>query len=134
MLDLVEQRLCALTGMRQWHWHDALDSSGARGHRDDTVREKHSLLNVMRHHDHRDADVHPQALKFLLQLETSQRIQRSQRLIEQQQLGAIDQCASDGGALCHSTGNLVWPRCLEAAQANALNLLLDSLLLLGQRN
>ncbi|MDB6086873.1 MAG: hypothetical protein JWN43_4754 [Gammaproteobacteria bacterium] len=67
MFDGIEARLGALSRMGHGHRHDTVDASRAGVHYDDSVRQEYSLFNIVRHHDHGDADVQPQALQLLLQ-------------------------------------------------------------------
>src|SRR5882757_1374714 len=129
MFDLVEARLGALSRMRHGHRHDSVDAPRARAQYDDSIRQEHRLFNVVRHHDHGNADIQPQALQLLLQSESGQRIQRAQRLIQQEQFGTVDEGAGDGGALSHAARNLMWPRRFETDQTHAVNLLLNAFLL-----
>ena len=99
--------------VRRAHLHDA-----ALVHHADARGERHRLFLIVRDDDEGDAelllDVHQLELRVLAQL----LVQRAERLIEQQQLRALDERARQRHALPLAAGKLVRLALLEAAAAS----------------
>lgn len=83
----------ALARMRQRHAFDVPHPARARLHHHHTVSEVDGFFNVVRHHQHRDALLLPQAAQFLLQAQAGQRVERDQGFVQQQHVGPPGQRA-----------------------------------------
>src|SRR5690606_8383717 len=59
MAQFCELRVGAMTGIWQIHVDDLDDRRGARAHHDDALGHQQSLLDVMRHHQAREARIAP---------------------------------------------------------------------------
>ena len=75
----------------------------------------------------RDAHLLLDALQFVLHILTQTQIQRAQRLVQQQHLRAVHQCAGDGHALLLAAGKLVSAPAVKALQADDLQHFRDTL-------
>ena len=69
-------------------------------------REQHGLLDVVRDHHDRVAELHADLHDAVLQMRARQRVERAERLVEQQYLRLHGQRTRDADALLHAAGNL----------------------------
>ena len=76
-------------------------------HDDHGVAHGQGLLLVVRYIYERDAQLLLDALELVLHVLAQPQVERAQRLVEQQHLGAVDQRAGDGHALLLAAGELV---------------------------
>ena len=65
-----------------------------------------AFLDVVRHHEDGHAIFFPQPQDEFVHVGSYARIQRAERLIEQQDLGFADHSLCDGHALLHAAGEL----------------------------
>ena len=95
------------------------------------VGEVDRLLEVMRHHDHRDVLLAPDAGELLLHGDLRHGVERAERLVEQQDLGLHRQRAGDADALRHAARKLARIGVGEVAEADERDVALRPLLGLG---
>jgi hypothetical protein len=88
-------------------------SSRPIGHDEDAVRQEYRLGNRVRDQDHRFSDLLPQPKQLDIELISRQRVERSERLVEQQHLRLPDERLSESGPLAHAAGQLVRIRLAE---------------------
>ena len=69
-------------------------------------RHRQRLLLVVRHEDERDADLALDLLELDLHLLAQLEVERAERLVEQQHLGAVDEGAGERDALALAAGEL----------------------------
>src|ERR1700683_3558261 len=81
----------------------------------DTRREFHRFLHVMRNEDGGLAEFGAQPEKFALQIEASNRIERAEGLVEQQNFGIRRQRTGDADALPLSAGEFAGEPAREIA-------------------
>ena len=96
---------------------------GAGSQRDDPVGEQQRFIDVVRHHHHGLALAAPQRFDLVLQPRARERVQRAQRLIEQQDLGIRRQRARNRDALAHAAGELRRPAIRGVRKADELDVL-----------
>ena len=100
--------LQALARARQVHFEDPADGGrGPVGHHHDAIGEQHRLVDVVRDHHHRAAGARDDAHQLVLQVRAGERVERAERLVEQQHLGLHRQRARDAHALLHAAGDLL---------------------------
>ena len=105
-------------------------------HNRDAVAHGERFFLVVRHVEKRNVEFALKALELELHLLAQLEIERTQRLIEQQDLGPVDQGTGDSDALLLTTGQLVGLAPLKAAELHQIehfqhaltNLVLRSLL------
>ena len=85
-------------------------------HDRDTVAHGERLFLIVRHVEERDVELALEALELELHLLAQLEIERTQRLVEQQDLGSVDQGAGDSDALLLAAGQLIWFAPLKAAE------------------
>src|SRR5690625_1635624 len=121
--DLVEFEACLqvdISRLGEVHRQDLVDAPGARRHLDDAVAEEHGLGDVVGdEHDGR-IRLHDDALQLEVHPLTGERVQRTERLVHEEELRFGAQRTRDGGALAHTTGQLPRIRALEALEAHEL--------------
>ena len=96
---------------------DLLDASGVEDR--DPVRHRQRFFLVVRDEDERDPDLALQLLELDLHLLAQLEVERTQRLVEQQDAGAVDQGTSQGNTLALTTGHLGRLALLEAGELHA---------------
>ena len=77
-----------------------------------------AFIDIMGHEQGGRVFMLDDPLKFVLQLEACQRIQRAERFVEQKKARAIDQRAGDGNALGHAARELRGVGLCELRQAD----------------
>ena len=92
----------------------------ARVHHRDPVRQRERLGLVVRHIDERDADLLLQVDQLELHVLAKLRVERGERLVEQQHRRVRDERPRDRDALLLPAGELVRIALAEALQANVL--------------
>lgn len=97
---------------------DFTNASRLMIHNDDPIGQEHGLGDIVRHHDHRDRFVLPDAQQFGLHTATGQRIERAKRFIEEQDLWPRGETACDRRSLRHAARKLVGISGFETAQAH----------------
>ena len=85
-------------------------------HNRDAVAHGERFFLVVRHVEERDVELTLEALELELHLLAQLEIERTQRLVEQQDLGSVDQGAGDSDALLLAAGQLIWFAALKAAE------------------
>ena len=95
-------------------------------HHRDPVRQRERLLLVVGDVDEGDADLLLQRDQLELHALLELRIERGQRLVEQQQLRPVDQRARHGDALALAAGELVRVALLHAEQRHVFERLVDA--------
>ena len=78
-------------------------------HHRDPVGHRERLLLVVRHVDERDADLALDPLQLHLQALAELQVEGAERLVEQQDLGQVDQRAGQRDPLLHAAGELIRP-------------------------
>ena len=89
-------------------------------HDRDAVAHGERLFLIVRHVEERDVKLALEALELELHLLAQLEIERTQRLVEQQDLGSVDQGAGDSDALLLATGQLVGLAPLKAAELHQI--------------
>src|SRR5262245_36573124 len=89
----------------------------------DAVGHTKCQVTIMRDNQRRDMDAFFQIEYFLRYGKCGERVQFARRLVIKNQLRLAYQCASDGDAFFHSTGQLVWHLVLGALKVYNLELL-----------
>ena len=89
-------------------------------HNRDAVAHGERFFLVVRHVEERDVELTLEALELELHLLAQLEIERTQRLIEQQDLGTVDQGACDGDALLLAAGQLIGLAALKAAELHQI--------------
>ena len=81
---------------RQRHVQHLADARGrAVGHHDDAVGQQHRLVDVVRDHHHGVAELLVDGHHRVLQMRPRQRVERAERLVQQQHLGLHGQRAGE---------------------------------------
>ena len=108
-----------------WAWDVHLDhgtnGAGARTHDEDAVRQQHGLRDVVRDQHHGVLDFGPDSQDFDIHLLAGLRIERAERLVQQQDWRVERECPRERRALLHATGQIAGIEGLEAMQANQAN-------------
>src|SRR5690606_11692685 len=81
----------------------------AGAHDEDPIREQHGFLDIVRHEQHRLAEVQVNALKYQVQYFQSNGGERRERLVHEYQRWVVKQRPGDGHALLHAAGELRGP-------------------------
>jgi hypothetical protein len=110
---------------------DLLDDAVVHDH--DAVGHRQRLLLVVRDHDRRHAELLLQAADLAAQADAFERVERRQRLVEQQQLGLRGQRTRERDALLLAAGQLTRVLVPRAGEADQLQQLGDPRLDLGRR-
>src|SRR5712692_1499825 len=111
---------------------DLLDA--AVGHHGDTVAHRERLLLVVRDVNERDSHFLLDPLQLELHLLPQLEVQRTERLVEEQDLGFVDHGPSQGDALALATRQLVRPALVQPDQAHHPQRAIDPLLALCRRD
>src|SRR6185312_13664795 len=102
------------------HGNDRLDRRGALRHHDDDIAEGDRLGHVVRDEEHRRPVELQQRLELLLQLEPRERVDRGERLVQQQEARLQRERACDADTLRHAAGELARVCVLELVQADGV--------------
>src|SRR5579872_2378118 len=106
---------------RQSHLADVLDGAGRAREDRDPVAERDRLDDVVRHEHDRSPGALPEPEQLVLQDQAGLRIERSERLVHQDDVHAVvDQCPHDRDALAHAAGKLMRIVMLEPLEADSL--------------
>ena len=92
----------------------------ARAHDGDAVAHGERLLLVVRDEDEGDAALALDALELELHLTAELEVERAERLIEQEDVGAVDERAGDGDALLLAAGEAGDTALFEPGEADEL--------------
>src|SRR5207247_8843005 len=101
--------------------HDLFHASRTRGEHDHTVREVDRFDDVVRDEDGGLSRLVPDAQQLLLHRLARLRIERGERLVEQQDLGVDSESAREVHALLHAPAQLGWIRLREPFQADEVD-------------
>src|SRR5207249_3613498 len=96
----------------------AIDASGRRGHDEDAIAHVNCFVYVVRHQKHGGAAIFPKVQYFVLHAHASEGIERTQRLIEEENFRVINECACKSDALRHTAGQVMRIGSAERLQAN----------------
>ena len=96
-------------------------------HDREPVRHGHGLFLVVRHVDERDPDLLLDPLELQLHLLAELQVERAERLVEQEHLGAVHQRSGERDALLLAAGHLRWLALLEPDQVDELHRVLHTL-------
>src|SRR3984893_16947068 len=91
---------------RQIVVHDVGDPARTWGHHDDTVGEENRFLDAVGDKQHGIAVAQPHPLQIKIHLLEGGGVQRTGRLVHQEETGVLYQRAADRHALAHSAGQL----------------------------
>ena len=105
-----------------------LDPARTRAHHRNAVSQEHRLRHVMRDEHHRLAGAAPDGEQFFLHDPPRLCVQRTERLVHQQNIGINRQRAGNRRALLHAAGELGGKRLLEASQMHQIDVMLRPLL------
>src|SRR5258706_3747658 len=109
----------ALARARQGHLEDLADPGrGAVGHHDHAIGKQHRLVHVVRHHQHRGAGLVDDAHQLVLQRRARERVERAERLVEEQHLRLDRKRARDADALLHAARDFIRIFMFGLRQAN----------------
>ena len=105
-----------------------LDAAGARAHHRDAIAQQDRLVDRMGDEDHRLALVGPlhEGKQFLLQDLARLRVERSERLVHQQDRRVHHERAHEADALLHAPGQLVRIMALKAGESHQIEIVRDS--------
>ena len=106
------------------------DRPGVRAHDDDAVAEEDGLLDQVRDEEHAlqaEVAARPEAVDLGAQRLGGQHVERGERLVHAEQLGAADERARDADALLHAARELLRVRLLEALEADEIDGAVDAL-------
>ena len=104
---------------RQRHVEDLADSRGwPIGHHHDPVGEKNGLVHVMGNHHDRVAELLVQGHDRILQMRPCEGIERTERLVEQENLRLHRKRAGNADALFHAAGDFRRPLVLGMRHLN----------------
>jgi len=106
---------------REVDLHLELHPSGPRREDDHAVGEEHGLGDVVRDEDRRLLGLAPDAEKLLLHRLSRLRVERGERLVEQEQLRVGREGAREVDALLHTAGELGRPAVGEAGETDEID-------------
>ena len=95
-------------------------------HDGEPARHGHRLLLVVRHHDEGEAELLLQAHQFEARALAQLAVERGQRLVEQQELGPLDQRAGQRHALALAARELRRPALAVVAKPHLVQRLADA--------
>src|ERR1043166_7983156 len=101
---------------RQRNIDDLCDAAGPSRHDNHPVGEQHRLGNRMGDEQDRLRALPPGAHQFDGEFLACQRVERTERLVHQQDVRIMDQCAANPGALLHAAGEFARILTLKAGQ------------------
>ena len=116
------------------HRHGLDDAARPRRHDVNLVGEIDRLLDIVGDEHHRLAEIGPQPQQPFLHLQLGLRIERAERLVEQNDVGVEQQRAQQGGALAHAAGQRVRIEIFEAGKPVAPQQRQRALARLAQRH
>src|SRR5262245_30466313 len=126
---MVLERQRALS--RQLNRDDVLDAGGPRREHDDAVGEEHSLVDLVSHEQRGGLGAREDFQQFHLHEFARLRVERGERLVEQQELRLYRESARDIHALAHAAGELVRIVLGKASESDELDQRARALLALG---
>ena len=94
-----------------------------RRHDDDAISHVDGFVNVVGDQEHGGAAGLPEVQHLILHAHARERVERAQRLIEQQHLGMINQRPGQGNALGHAAGKMMRVgvgKCFQANQTHEI--------------
>ena len=96
---------------------------GARRQYDDAIRQIHGLVHVVRDEDRGELSLLPKLKDELLKVHASQRVDRAEGFIHQDDLRVGDSARAPSHALLHAAGKLPGKMPFKASQANKLKVM-----------
>ncbi len=118
--ELGRQRRAALARPLDRHRNHLDDAAGTRRHHVHLVGEVDRLFDVMGDEHHGLAEIAPQSQQPFLHLQLGLRIERAERLVQQDDVGVEQQRAQQRRALAHAAGERVRIEIFEAREPVAL--------------
>ena len=118
---------------RQRHADLVLDPPGPVGHHEHAIGDEDGLLDVVRHEQHGQAVPLPDVGQELLHDAARERVERTERLVHQQQAGSIGERARDRDPLLHAARELARLRVGELVEPDERQQLVGARALLGAR-
>jgi len=97
------------------------DAAGTGAHDDDAAAEEDGFLDIVGNEQHDLLVALPDAEQHFLHQHARLIVERTEGLIEQEDLWVIGKRTRDRGTLLHAAGELLRPMPLEARQADALD-------------
>jgi len=107
MPKLGQLRIAAMAGIGPCVHDFGLDVRGALAQHDDPAGKEQRLFHIVGHQECTKSRPLPQRDELALHGDPRQRIELAQRLVENQQLRIVDQCARLSRALRHAARKLV---------------------------
>ena len=101
--------------------------TGPAGQQHDPVAEAGRLADVVRHEQDRAAGLLPDPLQLVVQDVAGHRVQRTERLVHEQDLRVAGERTRQGGTLAHPSRQLVWLATREGRELDQLEELGDTL-------
>ncbi len=105
-------------GAREGNGQIGAEPTGARGEGQHAVGKKDGFGDRVCDHDHGFAIAIPDAEEFERHALTGDGVERAERFVKQQHVGAVDKSAGDGDALFHAAGEIARARVVESGQAD----------------
>src|SRR5438552_4383620 len=96
----------------------ALHGARSGGDDDNAVGERDRLLEVVRHEDHRCAGSRPELQELVLHERAGLHVERTERLVHQEETRLVDERLRERRALAHAAGKLMGVVPLETREAD----------------
>src|SRR3989442_5535147 len=113
-----EFRAVALAWTSQANVEVALDATGTGSHNDDAVAHVDCFVDVVSDQKHRSAAGLPKTEHFVLHAHAGEGIQRAERLVQEEDLGMVNQRPGQSHALGHAARQMVGVGVGEGFQAD----------------
>ncbi len=121
---LLELGAPLLPGIGERIGHLLAHVSGVRSEDDDPAREENSFFDAVRHNDqgvHAGRRIAPQVHDLAAQVLRGQRIEGTERLVHEHDLGRHGESAREAHSLLHAAGQLLRVRLLEPVEAHEVD-------------
>src|SRR5215510_9282717 len=105
---LRQMRIAAMTGIGSCIHDFALDPCGTFAQYDDPTGKEYGLFHVVGYQKRSEARALPQRHELFLHGDARQGVELAQRLVKNEKLRIVYQCACKRGTLRHSSGKLTW--------------------------
>src|SRR6267378_3419208 len=113
---------------------DALHRARSGGDDDDAVGERDRLLEVVCHEDHRCARSRPELQELVLHERAGLHVERTERLVHQEETRLVDERLRECRALAHAAGKLMGVVPLETREADPFDPIACALLRFASRD
>src|SRR5438132_13322153 len=110
---------------------DALDGPGTRRDDDHAIGERDRLLEIVRHEHHRRARCRPQLEQLVLHERSGLDVERTERLVHEEDPRLVDERLREGRALSHAAGKLMGVIPLKTSEAHPFDPIAGTLLRLA---